>query len=108
MYLHSSLLQGEYMAFAPKFLEGRKRHLINKMRVTKEALNQPNLLLAQQRYKKAVLMQIRNALNRLDAGTYGICPDCFRKISEKRLSLHPQVLRCVPCQEAHDARMGQH
>jgi DnaK suppressor protein len=53
------------------------------------------------------LMEIRNrtreqideALRRLDEGTYGICDDCGREISEARLKAIPFARRCKDCQE---------
>ncbi len=43
--------------------------------------------------------RIVQALNMIEAGTYGICIDCGQSISEKRLKLYPNVSRCLTCQE---------
>jgi len=43
--------------------------------------------------------RIAKALDMVDNGTYGICEDCGESISEKRLSLFPNALRCLLCQE---------
>jgi DnaK suppressor protein len=43
---------------------------------------------------------IMQALEKLDAGNYGICIDCNQPISEKRLSVYPNATRCLACQEA--------
>jgi len=40
------------------------------------------------------------ALKMIDDGIYGICADCDKKISEKRLTLFPNATRCLTCQEA--------
>ena len=37
------------------------------------------------------------ALERLQAGTYGVCVDCDREISESRLKALPWATRCVSC-----------
>ena len=50
---------------------------------------------------------IDSALARLDAGEYGICQECDKPISEKRLSAIPWASRCVPCQEKEAARAAQ-
>ena len=42
---------------------------------------------------------LAEALNRLHAGTYGICIACGEEISQKRLSAVPEALRCNLCQE---------
>ncbi len=44
--------------------------------------------------------RIAKALKMIDDGTYGICEDCSQAISEKRLKLFPNAVRCLLCQEA--------
>lgn len=46
-----------------------------------------------------VLRSIDDALNRLDAGTYGSCVDCLERIAVKRLLAMPFVTHCRSCQE---------
>jgi DnaK suppressor protein len=48
------------------------------------------------------LQGIETALQRLDAGQFGVCSDCGRTISEARLRALPFALRCLVCQEQHD------
>src|SRR3954462_8354120 len=49
-------------------------------------------------------LQIRAALQRIDAGTYGTCTDCGGRISDARLTVRPEAARCVDCQaKAEDA-----
>ena len=43
--------------------------------------------------------QIDEALLRLADGTYGICEDCGREISARRLKAVPFARRCIQCQE---------
>lgn len=43
------------------------------------------------------LFEIRSALARMDAGTYGICEACGIKIPEARLQLVPHARNCVSC-----------
>ena len=52
-----------------------------------------------QEYKR-----IKQALQKIDDGTYGICIDCSGEISEKRLKWYPNAARCLACQEAFEDR----
>ncbi len=49
--------------------------------------------------ERTVLLQIDEALNRIDDGTYGFCVNCGAVISEKRLAAVPWTPHCVDCQE---------
>ena len=42
---------------------------------------------------------IQAALERLAAGTYGVCGDCGEDIGRKRLEIVPEATRCVNCSE---------
>jgi DnaK suppressor protein len=46
------------------------------------------------------LREVRAALRRIDAGTFGICAGCEEGINPKRLRAVPWAARCVMCQEA--------
>ena len=46
------------------------------------------------------------ALKRIKDGTYGICVDCERMISTKRLQSFPNAMRCIACQEAFEEHGG--
>jgi DnaK suppressor protein len=48
------------------------------------------------------LSEVRNALRRIDAGTFGICAGCEEDISPKRLVAVPWTSFCIACQEAAD------
>jgi len=41
--------------------------------------------------------QLRQALRRIDAGSYGLCSSCGRAISAKRLAALPSTVHCVDC-----------
>ena len=49
--------------------------------------------------ERTVLLQIDEALNRIDDGAYGFCANCGLAISEKRLAAVPWSPHCVDCQE---------
>src|SRR5437660_2368180 len=48
--------------------------------------------------------RVREAISRLDAGTYGRCVDCGRELPEERLEARPEAERCVDCQQRVEAR----
>ena len=45
----------------------------------------------------AEVEQIRQALERMDAGTYGTCAKCGGEIGDARLAAIPSALTCVGC-----------
>jgi DnaK suppressor protein len=46
------------------------------------------------------LLEVRIALRRIAAGTFGICSGCEENISPKRLAAIPWASSCIVCQEA--------
>jgi DnaK suppressor protein len=46
---------------------------------------------------RAEARQIREALRRIDDGTYGTCARCGRPIGAARLAAVPSALRCLEC-----------
>ena len=50
--------------------------------------------------------RIVKAIEMIDKGTYGICEDCNQSISQKRLKLIPNAVRCLICQEAFEESKG--
>lgn len=53
--------------------------------------------------EQALLALVKNALQRLDDGTYGLCQQCGKPIPPKRLEALPWAERCVSC----EARLEQ-
>jgi RNA polymerase-binding transcription factor DksA len=47
--------------------------------------------------------EIREAFERIDTGTYGICESCGKPIPKERLDAIPYARRCTPCAEAADS-----
>jgi DnaK suppressor protein len=47
--------------------------------------------------------RIREALARIEAGTYGRCVDCGRELPEERLEVRPDAERCVDCQQRFES-----
>jgi DnaK suppressor protein len=54
-----------------------------------------------------VVEQIRDALRRIDDGTYGVCIDCGRRIDANRLEAIPWTPYCVDDQNRHDRESPQ-
>jgi DnaK suppressor protein len=48
------------------------------------------------------LAEVRSALLRVTAGTFGFCVGCEEKINPKRLAAVPWASFCIVCQEALD------
>jgi RNA polymerase-binding protein DksA len=44
-----------------------------------------------------VLADIEAALQRIEDGTYGICTNCGKQISEERLEARPWATLCIDC-----------
>src|SRR3989344_5460471 len=54
------------------------------------------------RMKAEVLTKIREALARLEQGSYGYCFECGKEIFERRLRALPFAVRCKDCEEARE------
>lgn len=54
----------------------------------------------------ANLRETRAALERIDAGSYGLCLECDEEIGAKRLNAVPWAPLCIRCQEEVDCRCG--
>jgi RNA polymerase-binding transcription factor DksA len=48
--------------------------------------------------------RVREALARLEQGSYGRCVDCGRELPDERLEARPEAERCVDCQQKVEAR----
>jgi DnaK suppressor protein len=48
--------------------------------------------------EKTLLVEVQQALARIDNGTYGICSNCGQPIPEKRLEAIPWATLCVTCE----------
>ena len=46
---------------------------------------------------EVIVREIDAALERIDAGTYGVCVTCGLPIPEERLAAVPYAVLCVPC-----------
>lgn len=46
--------------------------------------------------------RVREAIDRIDAGSYGKCIDCGKELPAARLDAKPEAERCVDCQQKVD------
>ncbi len=54
--------------------------------------------------ERKLIGKIREALERLEDGTYGICDTCGENISVKRLKARPVTTQCIECKTEEEAR----
>lgn len=47
--------------------------------------------------ERKLIMKIREALARIDAGEFGICESCEEEISDARLRARPVTTLCIEC-----------
>src|SRR5512147_186443 len=52
--------------------------------------------------ERKLISKIREALDRIDAGTYGYCDLCGGEIAEKRLIARPVTTMCIACKSRQE------
>ena len=60
--------------------------------------------------ERKLISKMREAIQRIDGGTYGICTSCGGDISDKRLTARPVTTLCIDCktkQEKMEKLMGE-
>lgn len=50
-----------------------------------------------------LIQKIRQALNRIEEGTFGICTECGEEIALKRLKARPVTTCCIDCKSRMEA-----
>ncbi len=60
------------------------------------------LELIERNRERRLLRKIREALTRLENGSYGICEMCEKNISEQRLIARPETTLCIECKEEQE------
>ncbi|KOV70924.1 TraR/DksA family transcriptional regulator [Streptomyces sp. MMG1121] len=53
---------------------------------------------------REMLIQNEHALERLDAGTYGLCENCGNPIGKARMQAFPRATLCVECKQKQERR----
>ena len=54
--------------------------------------------------ERETLLEIDEALKRINERTYGKCLSCSKKISKRRLSVVPQAKLCLPCKQQEEEK----
>ena len=62
-----------------------------------EAMQDQQMVLELRRRKKRQLLDVKNALKRIEQEVYGSCLFCAKTISIDRLDAFPEVQTCVNC-----------
>lgn len=62
-----------------------------------DALQNQGLAAGAQARAQIELVQVLDALSRIDAGTYGYCHGCQQPIGYERLSVMPEARDCAAC-----------
>lgn len=71
---------------------------------TEEFLSMMNATLLENELQLAT--EVRDALDRIDEGTYGVCESCGKAIGHERLAAIPFARHCVPCAQRSEAEGG--
>jgi DnaK suppressor protein len=56
-----------------------------------------DFLLRMRDRERKLIMKIREALDRIETDTYGLCEECDEEISEQRLMARPVATLCIDC-----------
>ncbi len=70
-------------------------------RATYESDRNFELRIRDREYK--LIKKVRNALDRIENGTFGICEKCGEDISIKRLQARPVTTQCIDCKTKEEA-----
>jgi DnaK suppressor protein len=52
--------------------------------------------------ERRLIVKIKNALDRLENGAFGICEECGEAISDKRLKARPVTTLCINCKKKQE------
>jgi DnaK suppressor protein len=63
-----------------------------------------NFLLRIRDRERRLIEKIKEALERIDQGSFGICEICGKEISEDRLMARPVTTLCIDCKKKQEAR----
>ena len=63
-----------------------------------------NFLLRIRDRERKLIEKIKEALERIDNGTFGMCEICGKEVGEERLKARPVTTRCIDCKKKQEAR----
>jgi DnaK suppressor protein len=52
--------------------------------------------------ERKLIGKIKEALERIDSGTFGVCEECDENISEARLKARPVTTLCIECKKKQE------
>jgi DnaK suppressor protein len=100
-------------------LLGQAEETVTEMATSKENFPDPtdrasleadrNFMLRIRDRESKLIKKVKNALERIDNGTFGICETCGEDISIERLKARPVTTQCIDCkmkQEAMEKALG--
>ena len=61
-----------------------------------------NFLLRIRDRERKLILKIREALDKIEEGTFGICERCGDEISDKRLEVRPVTTLCIKCKQEQE------
>jgi len=53
--------------------------------------------------ERKLIVKIKEALGRIENGTFGICEECGEDISEQRLNARPVTTLCIHCKKSQES-----
>jgi RNA polymerase-binding transcription factor DksA len=71
---------------------------------TKEPSEGLDKEIALEKAQEDILYAINEALDRVEAGTFGKCVDCGKEITRDRLEAIPYVDCCIDCERERESR----
>ena len=115
------LNQKDIKRFKKMLEESKKALLVNARKTLMEELNfdtddlPDEIDLASSEYNQSMIFRLRDrekfllkkidrALQRIEAGTFGICERCEDEISPKRLEARPVTTLCIRCKEEQEKK----
>ena len=63
-----------------------------------------NFLLRIRDRERKLIDKIKEALDRIEQGTFGVCEKCGKEISQERLMARPVTTLCIECKKKQEAR----
>ena len=85
-------------------LEGQSRDIGDFASGVDEPINVPwELSPAREEQLRQRTGELEDALERLEAGTYGVCESCGRPIAIERLEALPETRLCIDCAREREA-----
>ena len=66
-----------------------------------------NFLLRVKDRERKLISKVKEAMERIDDGTYGICEQCGEEIGAKRLEVRPVTTSCIECKKEEEEQEKQ-